>query len=233
MLPTSSGVYCIISLATGRRYIGSAKKFNVRWTAHRYLLVRNKHHSPQLQYEWNKYGEQAFRVIVIEECPTTEMVAREQFWLDAWEPEMNAVKTATSPSLDAGARTKIAAASKRRGEKYEIGGALMSVSDILTQFGIGHVTFYSRLTRGWSVEDAAKTPANQARTYKGAKTLLYKGTLYTFTELAKMAHCSKTALWRRVKAGVPIEEAVEMTPEQAELRRRRLISVAQTKKVEA
>lgn len=39
-------------------------------------------------------------------------------------------------------------------------------------------------------------------------------------------------MWRRVKAGVPIEEAVEMTPEQAELRRRRLISVAQTKKGE-
>jgi len=230
-LPTSSGVYCIISTATGRRYIGSAKRFNTRWNAHRYLLVRGKHHSSRLQKEWNKYGEQAIRVLVLEECPIDDMVEREQFWMDAWEPEMNGVRTAASPSHDAGVRQRIAAASKRRGENFVVDGAALSVSDIMSRYGVGHGTFYRRVARGWTVEDAAKTPANQARTYKGSKTLAYKGQMYTFTELAEVAHCSKTALWRRVKAGVSIEEAVEMTPEQAEQRRRALISRAQTKKV--
>jgi hypothetical protein len=55
----NTGVYQIINLTNGKRYIGSAankRGFDQRWSIHRTLLFQGKHHSSKLQNAWNKYG---------------------------------------------------------------------------------------------------------------------------------------------------------------------------------
>jgi group I intron endonuclease len=82
--PTHPGVYAIVHLATGRRYIGSASNIDARWRGHRSHLRRGDHHSAHLQHCWQKYGEAAFAFVVLETCPKDQAVLleREQHWLD-------------------------------------------------------------------------------------------------------------------------------------------------------
>ena len=55
-----SGIYLIENTVNGKVYVGSAVNFNERFRVHNYYLSRGSHHSPKLQYAWNKYGEKSF-----------------------------------------------------------------------------------------------------------------------------------------------------------------------------
>jgi hypothetical protein len=85
----ASGIYEIICLPTGKRYIGSAKEFHSRWKCHRRLLRLVTHHSRHLQAAWAKYGEDnfAFRRLLL--CASTCLVMYEQIAMDAMRPEFN------------------------------------------------------------------------------------------------------------------------------------------------
>ena len=51
-------VYLIQSINKPNRvYVGSATDYFGRIKMHKSLLRRGKHHSPQLQYHYNKYGD--------------------------------------------------------------------------------------------------------------------------------------------------------------------------------
>ena len=77
------GIYRIENKVNGKVYIGSAVNFRRRWNNHRRLLRKNDHHSRPLQSAWNKYGEDAFSFLVVEEVGDVSMlVKREQVWLD-------------------------------------------------------------------------------------------------------------------------------------------------------
>lgn len=58
--PTDSGIYAIVNLANGKRYIGSAKSFARRWYMHRRELGLGKHHSRHLQRSWTRHGAEGF-----------------------------------------------------------------------------------------------------------------------------------------------------------------------------
>jgi group I intron endonuclease len=77
-----SGIYEIVNLVNGKRYVGSAVEFARRWRGHRSCLVRGKHHSRYLQNAWNKYGEAAFDFRVIELCDPQILIEREQFHIN-------------------------------------------------------------------------------------------------------------------------------------------------------
>lgn len=62
-----SCIYAIINTITGERYIGSSTNLNDRFSQHRSLLRRGKHHAIKLQEAWNVYGEMAFRLEILEE----------------------------------------------------------------------------------------------------------------------------------------------------------------------
>ncbi len=108
------GIYIIRHEPTGRFYVGSSINISQRWREHRYQLRHNKHKNPHLQASWNKYGEQAFIFIIIEECDPTIIIEREQYYLDQHEWYYNQNLQADRVTHTDEVREKIAAANRRR-----------------------------------------------------------------------------------------------------------------------
>ncbi len=75
-------IYTIRCTANGKVYVGSAVDINRRWKEHRHELRNNKHYNQRLQRAWNKYGESAFVFEVVETCKPSEILLREQHWID-------------------------------------------------------------------------------------------------------------------------------------------------------
>lgn len=91
------GLYVIENTLNGNWYVGTTVDFDRRFSVHRRLLRTGRHHSPHLQYAWNKYGEAAFRFMrltMIED--KAEMVRVEQNFLDTLNPPYNISPTAAS-----------------------------------------------------------------------------------------------------------------------------------------
>lgn len=61
-----SGIYAVLNLLNGKRYIGSAVNLERRWRCHFCALRRGNHHNIHLQRAFRKYGEAAFGWIVLE-----------------------------------------------------------------------------------------------------------------------------------------------------------------------
>ena len=78
----ASGIYCILHVESGKRYVGQAKRFSERHYEHLKLLKNNKHHCTHLQRAINKYGCAAFSFIILEECDLSIITKREQYWMD-------------------------------------------------------------------------------------------------------------------------------------------------------
>lgn len=92
-----SGIYEIVNLVNGKRYVGSACNLKQRKIDHWKLLRRGTHHSRYLQASWNKYGEDAFEFRLIESVAEKErLVEREQHYFDILKPEYNIAKKAGS-----------------------------------------------------------------------------------------------------------------------------------------
>jgi group I intron endonuclease len=95
----ASGIYLITCTKNRRRYVGSARNIEVRWSKHRSDLTRGKHHSIHLQRCWTKYGPEAFEWAVLEEVNDADQIlAREQFWIDTLHPELNISPFANRPT---------------------------------------------------------------------------------------------------------------------------------------
>lgn len=90
------GVYVIEHLDSGLLYIGSSKAIYMRWYSHRMELKRGNHHSPRLQNTWTKYGPDAFKFSILEECSPDELLSKEQEYLDAFKPAFNVCSLARS-----------------------------------------------------------------------------------------------------------------------------------------
>ena len=91
-----SGIYRIQNTVNGKFYIGSS--VNIRWRAQKHVshLRRGIHHNAYLQAAFNKYGEQAFLVDMIESCERSEVLIREQVYLDKLNPHYNICKFAAN-----------------------------------------------------------------------------------------------------------------------------------------
>jgi group I intron endonuclease len=75
-------IYKIINTFNGKFYVGSTTNQKVRFRQHRKLLRGNRHHCKHLQAAWNKYGEDKFIFVVIEEVPATRALWEvEDVWL--------------------------------------------------------------------------------------------------------------------------------------------------------
>ena len=92
------GVYVIEQIGSDRYYIGSSKAIRNRWYQHKRELKLGSHHSRFLQNAWDKYGADAFKFWVLEECQEGELIEKEQQYLDVFKPVFNVCPTADSPS---------------------------------------------------------------------------------------------------------------------------------------
>ena len=77
-----SGIYKIINKVNGKYYVGSSKCIKNRWSQHKADLRNNNHKNDYLQNAWNKYGENNFEFIIIEEnISERELLIVEQRYL--------------------------------------------------------------------------------------------------------------------------------------------------------
>ncbi len=76
------GIYKIFNTITKKLYIGSSENIKQRWQKHKALLRYNKHDNYYLQNAWNKYGEDSFEFSIIEECSLSDLLNKEQYYLD-------------------------------------------------------------------------------------------------------------------------------------------------------
>ena len=82
-LPKQAGIYLIRNKINNFFYIGSAVNLKNRWRGHLWCFRNNKHHNPRFQAAYNKYGEDAFEIRVIELAATNQcLIELEQKWLD-------------------------------------------------------------------------------------------------------------------------------------------------------
>lgn len=81
MLAKQSGVYMILHIGSDTRYVGSsAGRISDRWDSHRSALRHQKHRNPHLQSAWNKYGEDAFVFVVLENVAPADVLDAEEHW---------------------------------------------------------------------------------------------------------------------------------------------------------
>lgn len=89
-----SGIYCIVNIANGKRYIGSSANIFHRLYGHRSNLRHNRHANRKIQNSWNKYGESNFDYYILEFCDHSILLNREQYYMDQLTPEFNLIKLA-------------------------------------------------------------------------------------------------------------------------------------------
>lgn len=82
-----SGIYNIINLINGKRYIGSAFNFNTRKNTHFRELLKNIHKNSHLQAAYNLYKKDNFVFEIIEECKLEDLDDRERYWIHFYPPE--------------------------------------------------------------------------------------------------------------------------------------------------
>lgn len=94
-----SGIYKIQSkIKPERIYIGSAVDLYNRWRIHKRSLFKNKHHSPQLQNHYNKYGEEDLIFYPLYFCSRDELIEAEQCFIDFFHPYFNVLPNARGTS---------------------------------------------------------------------------------------------------------------------------------------
>jgi hypothetical protein len=171
MADMTAGIYAIINRETGSCYVGSAVNIGRRWNAHRHSLRNHRKAPPRLQNAWDKHGESVFGFGVLEICDESELIAREQFYIDVLKPKYNTRREAKS---NLGLRWSIEANMKkgRPQNQYTVRGFTGSLRQVAKHFGVvTHECARWRMRRGWAVEEAFLTPAMEhaARGARGAE----------------------------------------------------------------
>lgn len=114
----TSAIYAIVNQVTRDMYVGSAVVVKRRWNAHRNTLTKKCHHSIRLQRAYEKYGADAFDWEIIQFVDDkSNLIPREQFWIDFFKPAYNSRPIANSPlgtKATAETRAKMSAAHKGR-----------------------------------------------------------------------------------------------------------------------
>jgi group I intron endonuclease len=115
----TAAVYAIVNQTTRDMYVGSAGDVKRRWNAHRNALSKQAHYNSRLQRAFDKYKSDAFDWEIVEfVTDKSQLISREQFWINFFRPAYNGRPVANSPlgtKHSAETRAKMSAAGKRRG----------------------------------------------------------------------------------------------------------------------
>jgi len=75
---TNTGIYEIVNIKNGKKYIGSAINIRLRWNTHKCHLRKGKHPNIILQSTWDKHGEGGFVFNIVQLCSDQELLEYEQ-----------------------------------------------------------------------------------------------------------------------------------------------------------
>lgn len=76
------GIYGIFNSLDGKVYVGSSANIARRWRHHKLMLTTGKHRNAHLLRAWSAYGADVFEFRVLEECPESMLVVREDAWME-------------------------------------------------------------------------------------------------------------------------------------------------------
>lgn len=97
------GIYKIINVINNKFYVGSAVNFAERKRKHWWMLRKGTHANKHLQAAWDKYGEQAFAFVIVEEHTSdANILTAENVWLHEHVGKdhcYNLATNATAPQL--------------------------------------------------------------------------------------------------------------------------------------
>lgn len=79
------GIYQILNINNGKRYIGLSTDIYTRWQQHRKTLDNQTHRNIHLQRAWNLYGRDSFDFSILELCEPEELAGREIFWIQHYD----------------------------------------------------------------------------------------------------------------------------------------------------
>jgi group I intron endonuclease len=162
------GVYVIRNTLTGSCYVGSAINIDQRWRSHRHSLRNHKKSPPKLQAAWDKYGEDAFEFAVLEQCPRSCTLEREQAWIDRLQPKYNTRAQAHS-NIGVKWSPQTNASKGRPAAVYTVRGVTGALRMLAKHFGVVTAeTARVRMARGAGVEEAV-TAAPMDRAARGAR----------------------------------------------------------------
>jgi group I intron endonuclease len=120
-----SGIYRWVNKDSGKSYVGSSSMLNDRFRLyfnHSYLSS-NRRGASLICKALLKYGYVGFRLEILEYCPRSILLAREQFYIDKLNPEYNILKLAGSNlgyKHNEVSLKLMSIASKRRNESEEV-----------------------------------------------------------------------------------------------------------------
>lgn len=121
-----SGVYIIMNNLNGKVYVGSSQNIKNRFSEHLRDLRRNRNHNRYLQRAWNKYGEEAFKFVVVEKVPVLFLFEFEQYYIDHYQAANSRYGYNSAPFADGPRGVKWTQACKDRHSKRLKGNIIVS-----------------------------------------------------------------------------------------------------------
>ena len=97
--PSKPGLYEIINIVNGKKYIGSSVDINRRWIEHRTKLKCNRHRNKHLQNSYKKHGVNSFVFRVLALVEPEEAIRLENVLLASGKYEYNIAESAIAPNL--------------------------------------------------------------------------------------------------------------------------------------
>jgi len=87
----SMGIYCILNLKNGKRYIGQSTDLSRRHSYHFTRLRAGTHRNHHLQSAWNLHGESSFRWVLLTVTPNiNELDSLERRWIALYDSNLPA-----------------------------------------------------------------------------------------------------------------------------------------------
>lgn len=219
------GIYKIINVVNNKFYVGSAVDLKRRKTRHFSELRNGKHSNRHLQAAWQKYGEQAFVFVVVEELSLdADLLAAENVWLKAHVGQpycYNIGVDATAPHLGMSgplsptwghqhtddAKARIGAASRARVQSEEEKAKRRVTMRGKPQSAEVRAKISAALTGEGNYWYGKKRPDHGAKVSRAVQVWDAKGNTETFPSIQALRESlglTPPTVNRALKAGTPI-----------------------------
>lgn len=202
-----SGVYQIVCVTTGERYIGSTTvTFRQRIFDHRSALRRGKHSNRNMQTAWENFGEGAFFFEPIVVTRKEDTIFYEQKCINAFKPEFNlAPKAGSCLGVSFSHRSKIRCRMSSPTKKfYDVGdGRRLLISEICDITGLPRPTIKNRIKKGITGKDLLRPKMDrfEIAAITHTNTYLVHGEYLRLPEIGRKYDVPVKTVEMRIKMG--------------------------------